>query len=540
MGGVVSSVLGKGDAAPASSSSLQTFIGEAISMVPFGEKYAAWWINLFHSNPLHLVIETSLILFILFILLCKWPRKKRKREEKLPPGIVEELIQEFEPEPLCPEPTEQAKILLDPANRVVLESNPFTHCKVRGYDQPLLNLASFDFLALGERSEVYDAAKKALDKYGCGSCGPRGFYGTIDAHLDFEDAIAKFYGAEEAIMYSDTTSTVASAIPAFSNRADILIVDAGVNDAVMTGCKLSRSRLLFFKHNDVADLRRVLEQVKEEDERAKKKPQRRFIVIEGLYRNYGDIAPLAKIVDLKEAYKWRLIVDETYSFGVLGPSGKGITEHFGLSFDKVELMVASMATTLSSVGGFCVGRTEIVDHQRLSGAGYCFSASSPPFLSCSAVAALEILEKEKGLLKQLVQKVRVVHAALDGAERLSTQSDPNSPVIHVRVSSTPSDRVQHERMLRDICRAARDEGVLAVASVYAEPSPQKKGTTSGVFPTLPPPTLRIAVRSTHPDDELTRAIGVLDKIAAAQAYDEYSINRKENNGSGLRSRKGRR
>jgi serine palmitoyltransferase len=148
-----------------------------------------------------------------------------------------------------------------------------------------------DFHNLGSRDDFKQAARDALDKYGCGSCGPRGFYGTIDTHLHCEEDVAKFLGAEAAIIYSDATSTVASALAAFANRADLLVVDDGVNDSVLTGVKLSRSRHIMFKHNDVGDLEEVLRKVDAEDKRLKRKPQRRFIVIEGLYRNYGDIAP---------------------------------------------------------------------------------------------------------------------------------------------------------------------------------------------------------------------------------------------------------
>ena len=200
-----------------------------------------------------------------------------------------------------------------------------------------------------------------------------------------------------------------------------------MNDAVMTGCN-SRSRLLFFKHNDIDDLERVLKQVAEEDKRKKRKPQRRFIVVEGLYRNFGDLAPLAKIIELKEKYAWRVAVDETYSFGVLGNCGRGITEHHGLAFDRVELMVASMATSLASVGGFCVGKTEVVDHQRLSGAGIA-SQHHPSFLSCSAVAALKILEKEAGLLTLLGEKSELF------GRRLMSARIFQQPVIPVRLLS---------------------------------------------------------------------------------------------------------
>lgn len=180
----------------------------------------------------------------------------------------------------------------------------------------------------------------ALNKYGVGSCGPRGFYGTIDAHVKLEEAIAKFFNANEAIIYSDASSSISSAIPAFSNRSDLLVVDEGVNDNVLTGVRLSRAKVVYFKHNDMSDLEAQLRKIHAEDKKLGRQPnsQRRFIVAEGavllfvfvalmqckgLYRNFGDLLDLSRVYELKMKYKWRLIVDESYSFGTIGANGKG-------------------------------------------------------------------------------------------------------------------------------------------------------------------------------------------------------------------------
>lgn len=108
---------------------------------------------------------------------------------------------------------------------------------------------------------------------------------------------------------------------------------------------------------------------------------RRFIIVEGIYANTGDLAPLAAIKQLKEQYKYRLLVDESMSLGVLGATGRGATEHYGLSPEDSEIIGASLGNAVASIGGFCAGEREIVDHQRLSGLGYCFSASLPPYLA---------------------------------------------------------------------------------------------------------------------------------------------------------------
>ena len=230
---------------------------------------------------------------------------------------------------------------------------------------------------------------------GCGSCGPRGFYGTIDAHLEVEEAMSSYLGTEGAILYSDGASAATSTVAAFAKRGDLLIVDEGVSESLLVGVTLSRANVRYFRHNDVKDLKRVLEKVRLQDVQYKRKStdQRRFLIVEGLYRNWGTIAPLKEIVKLKEEYHYRLIVDDSHAIGTLGKNGRGSLEHAGLKpMVHAEIITFSLENALGSVGGMTVGSEEVVDHQRLSGAGYCFSASAPPFLSKVCLASVRRLE----------------------------------------------------------------------------------------------------------------------------------------------------
>jgi len=151
----------------------------------------------------------------------------------------------------------------------------------------------------------------------------------------------------------------------------------------------------YFRHNDVKDLRRVLEKVAAQDVAIKRRPtdQRRFLVVEGLYRNWGTIAPLKEIVALKEEFHYRLILDDSHGIGTLGANGRGSLEHHNLKpMIHAEILTFSLENALGSVGGMTVGSEEVVDHQRLSGAGYCFSASAPPFLSKVCLGSVRRLE----------------------------------------------------------------------------------------------------------------------------------------------------
>merc|ERR1712146_346316 len=190
-----------------------------------------------------------------------------------------------------------------------------------------ISFGSYDFLGMSAREELREVTKMTLDKYGCGSCGPRGFYGSIDSHVLCEQQYAKFMEVDEGIAYSDSASSVSSTLPAFAKRGDLVIADAGCHEPITTAINLSRAICKTFSHNDMDHLERILEDIKKTDIEwgRNTKEQKRFIVVEGLYKNYGDIAPLDKLIELKKKYCFRLVVDESYSFGCFG-KGKGITE----------------------------------------------------------------------------------------------------------------------------------------------------------------------------------------------------------------------
>lgn len=422
------------------------------------------------------------------------PSKAKTRRHEVTDDVLKERLAAFEPEPLAPITlTEEAKLAL--SDIVVVESAPSASIvKVKGKD--VVNFASADFMAFGSSPEVIKATEDALNRYGVGSCGPRGFYGTIDAHVKLEEALSQFFKKDEAIIYSDAASTVASAIPAFANRADLLLVDEGCNDNVFTGVKLSRAKLLLFKHNDMEDLERVMKQVQQEDERLNRKPasQRRFVIFEGLYRNSGDIAPLPRIYQLKMQYKWRLLADECLSFGVLGETGKGITELYAdkIAEDCVEILIGSLETTLASVGGFCVGTHEVVEHQRLNGAGYCFSASAPPFTASAAQAALELLALSKTKLKSLREKSKLFSEAFLNDVTLQVLSDKESPVIHLRLNKTFDSALDEIKALRKITSQVLEAGYLVIPTYYPDSASPVKTRN----------TLRFYLHVDHTDKDL--------------------------------------
>ena len=165
-----------------------------------------------------------------------------------------------------------------------------------------LNFATLDCLSSSSLPGLRSVARAALSHYGCGSCGPRGFYGTIDAHLEVECAMAEFLGTEGAILYSDGASAATSTVAAFAKLGELLVVDEGVNEALLVGVTLSRANVRYFRHNNMRDLQRVLEKIQLQDTACRRRPtdQLRFLVVEGLYRNWGTMAPFDEIVKSQE------------------------------------------------------------------------------------------------------------------------------------------------------------------------------------------------------------------------------------------------
>lgn len=221
------------------------------------------------------------------------------------------------------------------------------------------------------------------------------------------------------------------------------MVDEACAEPIISGANLSRSTVRYFRHNDMADLRRLLQAVADEDIKLRRDSlqQRRFIIVEGIYRNTGNICPLDQVMKLRDEFCYRVILDESLSFGVLGTRGRGITEHFNIPPMEVDVVTFTLDTVLSSVGGICVGSHEIVDHQRLSGAGYCYSASSAPFLCAAAIQALKIVKANcLEFQNQLRENVRYLRQELirkvPGFKLVSVDE---TPIIHlaIRRSATP-------------------------------------------------------------------------------------------------------
>lgn len=438
-----------------------------------------------------------MVLFTVFILFQKSYRPTNK-PEVLSKKEVDELVEDWEPAPLVP-----PSFTPDPLDTDIptLTTAPDASVSVVGSQSPAVNLASLNFLGLAAHPRLITASKAAIRKYGVGSCGPRGFYGTIDVHVDFEQRVRQFLDAEDAILYSYGFATIASAIPTFSKRGDLLVVDEAVNFSVRTGVNLSRSTVRYFRHNDMDDLERVLRETTRRDGDSGKPLQRRFIVIEGLYLNRGDVTPLREVVRLKEQYRFRLIMDDSYGLGVLGATGRGTCEHTGVPVRSVDLLTANMEAALGCVGGFCVGSANIVSHQRLAASGYVFSASLPPFLSVAATEALNVIDEQPTLLQRLRGNASLLSDLLTDIDpRVEIHGELGvSPILHLHLQ--PADRTDAESVLQRIVEACLSHGVALTRAKYS----RRHDTT-------PRPSIRLVASASLTEDAIRDAAAVIRRV----------------------------
>lgn len=366
-----------------------------------------------------------------------------------------------------------------------------------------VNFSTHDYFGLIGNKNIEDKVMKCMDTYGVGSCGPRGFYGTALEHVELEQKLADIFNVESSIIYSYGFATIASAIPAYAKKTDIIFVDEKCNFATQKGLEASKSEVKYFKHNDVKDLEEIMEGQHRRDSKNMKKARkiRKYLVIEGIYINTGDICPLPDLIKLCKIYKVRVILDESVSFGTLGATGKGVTEYFGVAHSDVDLIMGSFEYALASVGGFCVGSRLLIDHQLVSGLGYCFSASLPPLLATAVIGALKVIQNKAAGLNKLC---RLMHLKLNSSTMINNHflitGDQDSPIHMLTIKNKISTTDAADTIVNTILNVCMLKHVaLTRASSHKE---DKAGVGSAI---------RITTNLYHTEEHILHLILVLEE-----------------------------
>lgn len=261
-------------------------------------------------------------------------------------------------------------------------------------NRELINFASYNYLGLSGHPEVNQAATEALERYGTSVSASRIVAGERPIHQQLEQALAKAYGVEDAVVYVSGHATNVSTLGYLFGAKDLIIHDEYTHNSAIVGAQLSGARRLSFPHNNLAALEQLLQEKRHQFERV-------VIVVEGLYSMDGDFPDLKRLVELKRQYRVFLMVDEAHSFGVLGKTGKGLRELSQVPAADVDIWMGTLSKALSGCGGFIAGESALVENLRHLSPGFLYSVGIPAPIAAAAIKSLEIMEREPSRVDRL-------------------------------------------------------------------------------------------------------------------------------------------
>ncbi|MGD0884989.1 MAG: pyridoxal phosphate-dependent aminotransferase family protein [Thermodesulfovibrionales bacterium] len=362
----------------------------------------------------------------------------------------------------------------------IVESAQDPEVLIRG--RRMIMVGSNNYLGLTNHPRVKDAAMHAIEKYGSGCAGSRFLNGTLTIHVELEEKLARFIRKDAALVFSTGFQVNLGVISAIVGKDDIVIIDKMDHASIIDGCRLSYGEVKKFKHNDMADLERILQQ---------NGGRGKLIVVDGVFSMEGDIVNLPEVVKLAKAYGARLMIDDAHGIGVLGKTGRGTAEHFGLEAE-VDLIMGTYSKSLASIGGFIAGSEEVVHYIKHFARSLIFSASPPPASVAAVSAALDIIENEPERIQKLWRNTRKM---LEGFKSLGFQVGPSeTPIIPIIVGD-------NETAFR-MAVMLEDEGVFANVAVS---------------PAVPDgrALIRTSYMATHTEEQLEKVLGAFEKVGKA-------------------------
>lgn len=285
-----------------------------------------------------------------------------------------------------------------------------------GQIHPVIMLGSNSYLNLSTHPQVMEAARNALELFGYGMGAVSNYAGITDIHKELEERIAKFYGVEDCIVFPGGYAANVGIVSALCGEGDVIINDSANHASIYDGCKLSGAEIKVYPHADMKYLERILSKIPDTQ-------TGRLIITDGVFSMDGDMAKLDKIVDLAAKYNARVMVDDAHGVGVVGPTGKGTAEHYGL-MDKVDLHVGMLSKGPGGLGGYCAASREIVQYLRLYARTYFFSTALPAPVAAGLNEVFKLFEADSAGREELMQKTeylksRLVEAGFDIAHSQS-------------------------------------------------------------------------------------------------------------------------
>lgn len=317
-----------------------------------------------------------------------------------------------------------------------IESDQDTVVKIKGKD--VLMFGSNSYLGLTNHPRIKEAAKKAIDKYGTGCAGSRFLNGTLDLHIQLEDRLADLVGKDGALCYSTGFQVNLGVVSVLTGRKDHIFLDELDHASIIEGSRLSFSRVLKFKHNDMHSLESKLKPCTHDS--------LKLIVVDGIFSMEGDIIKLPELVALADKYNATIMVDDAHSLGVLGKNGSGTASHFGLT-DKVDLIMGTFSKSLASLGGFIASDKDTINYIKHNSRTLIFSASMTPASAASVLAAIEIMVSEPERIEHLWE---VTHYALKGFKEMGFDTGKSvTPIIPLFIRDDIKALLLTQKLLAD-------------------------------------------------------------------------------------------
>jgi len=343
----------------------------------------------------------------------------------------------------------------------------------------MIMIGSNNYFGLTNHPRVKEAAIEAIRKYGSGCAGSRFLNGTLDIHVALEEKLAHFMRKEASLVFSTGFQTNLGIIASLVGKNEVVLIDKMDHASIIDGCRLSFGEVKKYRHNDMNDLERLLGQYND---------SAKLIIVDGVFSMEGDIADLPNIVKLAKKYNAGVMVDDAHGIGVLGNTGRGTVEHFGLE-DEVDLIMGTYSKSLASIGGFVVASKEVVHYIKHFARSLIFSASPPPASVASVSAALEIIEEEPERRERLWRNTRKM---LNGFKSLGFDTGPSeTPIIPVIVG----EDLKAFRMTRML----HDRGIFA--NVAVSPAvPNDKAL------------IRTSYMATHTDEQLDMVLKAFEEV----------------------------
>jgi len=275
-----------------------------------------------------------------------------------------------------------------------IEANEGPVVQIEG--KKVIMAGSNNYLGLTAHPKVIEAAIKAVEKYGTGCSGSRYLTGTLDLHIELENRLAKFFKAESVLLFSTGYQTAQGVIPTLVGRNEYIISDKDNHACIIAGNLMAKGAMgnfVRYKHNDMDDLERVIEKIPIDAPK--------LIVSDGVFSTGGEIVELSKLNKIAKKYKSRIMIDDAHAVGVIGKGGRGTASEFNLE-KEIDLTMGTFSKTFASLGGFVAGPERVINYIKHFSLALIFSASPTPASVASALAALDILEKEPERVQKLI------------------------------------------------------------------------------------------------------------------------------------------